>query len=79
MKLCGKIHNTPEPGQGPRPFVPHCSGPSPWPSPSPGSAQCEYTIKDKNSKHIKNINNMDAHWLQIHIVTIASNTKPNNK
>ena len=38
MKLCGHFHIKPEPGQGPRSIVPHCS------SLGPGSAQCEYTI-----------------------------------
>ena len=38
MKLCGNFHITPEPGQGPRSIVPHCSGHG------PGSTQCEFTI-----------------------------------
>ena len=42
MKQCGGFHITPEPGQGPRPIVPHCSGPSL--GPGLGSAWCEYTL-----------------------------------
>ena len=39
MKVRGCLCITPEPGQRPRPIVPHCSGPG------PGSARCEYTIR----------------------------------
>ena len=44
MKLYGHFHITPEPGEGLKPVVSHCSGPVPWSSLVPGSAQREYTI-----------------------------------
>ena len=62
MKLCGKIHITPEPGQGPRPYVPHCSGPSSWSCFGSSSAECEYTIKGIKSKHI---NNTGCYWCSL--------------
>ena len=52
MKLCGHFQITPESGQGIRPIVPHCSGPSPCIYLGPGSAQCEYTIMPISSRFL---------------------------
>ena len=45
MKLYGHFHITPEPGQGPRPIVPHCWCPGQCSCLGPGSVQSEYTTK----------------------------------